>query len=415
MKYMYTFTKPTVTRIGLFLTLILLAVTTVDANATTMIGTTTTLKLTNFSVKDEDEAIMEMKMEMKKFIYYPCFNGPIFINKMRDSIRSSTATAEKVTDKIPFSMDIFLQLIMKNKKLGKNKFDYEKAVVGYKYKWMLEWMMANTMVAVVAVVLLTLAVHALAAASASAVTVSGGASTSAVIISVNSAVTTTSMSRQKKDLMRRRRLGRRKRVRKRRRDSDLEYKPLYWYGGQKMKLLVMLSYLLDLVRSFDPVPDGVSGGSDDRSTGLQMVVDEWINPDTRSSVELKYGPIADWDTSGVVNMAQLFFNKATFNADISKWDVSNVVGMELSTFSIQDLIFLFFPFHFKFFTIRLSPFLTSPLFAPLSLSLSLSSFLFFFDSAAFASAEAFNSDVSKWDVSKVTNMFASTIPFTFFI
>ena len=100
-----------------------------------------------------------------------------------------------------------------------------------------------------------------------------------------------------------------------------------------MKLLVMLSYLLDLVRSFEPVPDIPSDQAwNIRSSGLRKVVDDWINPDTRSSIETTYGPIANWDTSGVTSMNSLFYLKTTFNENISEWDVSNVENMYMSTF-----------------------------------------------------------------------------------
>ena len=104
-----------------------------------------------------------------------------------------------------------------------------------------------------------------------------------------------------------------------------------------MKLLVMLSYLLDLVWSFDPVPDGTYGS--DRTSGLLKIVDDWIYPDTRSSIESTYGPIANWDTSGVTNMNYLFAYKTTFNANISEWDVSNVENMGSSTFTIHSFSF----------------------------------------------------------------------------
>ena len=113
----HTFAKPAVTCTGLFLTLLLLAITTVDANATTMICIAQKL-LTHFSVRNE--AIMG------KFIC-PSFHRPVLINKMRDSIESSTVTTEKVTEEYStrnfFFLNIFSQLLVKNKKLGKNNID----------------------------------------------------------------------------------------------------------------------------------------------------------------------------------------------------------------------------------------------------------------------------------------------------
>ena len=107
-----------------------------------------------------------------------------------------------------------------------------------------------------------------------------------------------------------------------------------------MKLLIMLSYLLDLVRSFDPVPDGTSSFYTGRgTTGLEKVVDDWINPVTRSSIETTYGPIANWDTSRVTQMNYLFAYKTTFNANISEWDVSNVENMAQSTFQFFFVLF----------------------------------------------------------------------------
>tara|TARA_Y100000389_G_scaffold165098_1_gene169138 strand:+ start:330 stop:1571 length:1242 start_codon:yes stop_codon:yes gene_type:complete len=43
--------------------------------------------------------------------------------------------------------------------------------------------------------------------------------------------------------------------------------------------------------------------------------------------EKKYGPISDWDVSGVTSMFGLFYGCTEFNKDISSWDVSNVTNM----------------------------------------------------------------------------------------
>eukprot|EP00964_Phaeocystis_antarctica_P076161 scaffold47076_cov55-Phaeocystis_antarctica.AAC.1 len=41
-----------------------------------------------------------------------------------------------------------------------------------------------------------------------------------------------------------------------------------------------------------------------------------------------YGPVANWDVSGITDMSQLFYSLAGFNADISNWDTSGVTNME---------------------------------------------------------------------------------------
>jgi len=97
---------------------------------------------------------------------------------------------------------------------------------------------------------------------------------------------------------------------------------------RKMKLLVMLSCLMDLVRSV-PIPDG----------GIQSAVNDWIAGDTKKdNVVATYGDIKEWDTSEITDMGGLFQSKSTFNEDISKWDVSQVTTMTGSTLDFHSHI-----------------------------------------------------------------------------
>ncbi len=40
-----------------------------------------------------------------------------------------------------------------------------------------------------------------------------------------------------------------------------------------------------------------------------------------------YGPIADWNTATVTTMANLFYERWTFNGDISRWNIASVSSM----------------------------------------------------------------------------------------
>lgn len=97
--------------------------------------------------------------------------------------------------------------------------------------------------------------------------------------------------------------------------------------------------------------------------------------------------ISTWDVSGVTSMTQMFLNATAFNQDISSWNVSNVTNMntmfcgatafdqDLSTWDVSNVTWM---------------------------------------SAMFSGATSFNQDLSTWDVSNVTdmsNMFNSATAF----
>ena len=58
---------------------------------------------------------------------------------------------------------------------------------------------------------------------------------------------------------------------------------------------------------------------------LQTAAQEY-NADVTSATST-YGPIANWDVSGISDMSELFKDLTSFNADISSWDTSRVTDM----------------------------------------------------------------------------------------
>ena len=118
----------------------------------------------------------------------------------------------------------------------------------------------------------------------------------------------------------------------------------------------------------------------------------------KDNVIAQYGSIDDWDISAVTNLRFVFQDKSTFNADLSKWNTWSVEKMSFG----KCVIFCFFSILFSFvlffslFNINL-PIPPTPLIAP----------VFYF-------AKAFNSDLSKWNTQKVTDMKYSKFFFWFF-
>ena len=69
-------------------------------------------------------------------------------------------------------------------------------------------------------------------------------------------------------------------------------------------------------------------------TNIKAALTAWVSNPTTAVI--KYGPIGDWNTAAVSNMASLFpepvesggvLHPITFNVDISKWNVGKVTNM----------------------------------------------------------------------------------------
>jgi len=112
----------------------------------------------------------------------------------------------------------------------------------------------------------------------------------------------------------------------------------------------------------------------------------------------------------------VFQNAKVFNSDLSEWNVTKVTAMDGSTFqfplfnSFPTTCFLFLclsPFVLEFFINFALSIFTKELILTHRFSL-LFSFFLFGTSAVFDRAEVFTSDLLKWNVAKVTDMYQST-------
>ena len=134
---------------------------------------------------------------------------------------------------------------------------------------------------------------------------------------------------------------------------------------------------------------------------LQDAVDDWLA--SEALAESRYGPIRDWDVSSITTMSHLFDtrrnpNASHFNADLSRWNVSQVTDMrslfrgcaafesDLSGWDLSKVRRLDFAFAETFFNSDISSWHT-----PALVNLTM----------AFAENAAFNQNLSSWNVSRV--------------
>ena len=78
-----------------------------------------------------------------------------------------------------------------------------------------------------------------------------------------------------------------------------------------------------------PTPNFV--GVQHTDVSIRTAVTAWFAVD-QSVAETIYGHISTWDTSGVTDMSELFYDKSSFNEDIGAWDTSGVTRMDYMFF-----------------------------------------------------------------------------------
>ena len=116
------------------------------------------------------------------------------------------------------------------------------------------------------------------------------------------------------------------------RDGRLITSPSFKSLGHLLLLFVLLVCRLGVVECFVKVPNGDGAEFCPGNTGtFRYVVCNWYEGGSdRNLMVLTYGPIEDWDVSDVKNMQNVMSYFGNFNADISKWNTSKVVNMNLS-------------------------------------------------------------------------------------
>ena len=158
---------------------------------------------------------------------------------------------------------------------------------------------------------------------------------------------------------------------------------------------------------------------------LQTAVD--LYTDDYEGGVTQYGYINTWDVSNIRDMSRLFYNKITFNEDISNWDTSNVVNMsemfgyawkfnqDIGNWDTSNVIFMRHMFReAEDFNQDISGWDTSNVESMLRMfvyALSFNQDIGSWDTSnvedmqsMFFYASSFNQDIGDWDTSNVTSM-----------
>ena len=124
----------------------------------------------------------------------------------------------------------------------------------------------------------------------------------------------------------------------------------------------------------------ISGGCNMVGT-CDLARNEWFLNEAGATVT--YGHIAVWDMSQVTSTFKMFYNKGTFNADLSAWDTSSVTTMYQMFYKVSMF--------------------NSDLNAWDTASVTMMAHML---SSIYHPGSVFNSELNAWDTASVTNMYA---------
>ena len=90
-------------------------------------------------------------------------------------------------------------------------------------------------------------------------------------------------------------------------------------------LLLLASWLGGCDAAWPPPPPRAYTYTFTSTASLKTAV-KAVNANSASAIAT-YGPVADWDVSGVSDMSWLFYELKNFDVDVSSWDTSSVTNM----------------------------------------------------------------------------------------
>eukprot|EP00949_MAST-11_sp_MAST-11-sp1_P001124 g1124.t1 len=131
------------------------------------------------------------------------------------------------------------------------------------------------------------------------------------------------------------------------------------------------------------------------SSNIKAAAKLWVSDEAQAKA--KYGDIADWDTSSVTDMEGIFEEVTEFNADLSKWKVSDVTSLRKGRASEFNADIS------KWDVGNVRNMESSKLKSCASRDCNAN--VDFPPAAAFRGATKFNADLSKWDVVNVESMY----------